>query len=78
MEAFLSFGKYNNFQSDNLLYNSGYGNFSYNLRNHWINEYLFFQLCIQVFWYVFLVYSVLHIAASCSSLLVIDIEEIYV
>ena len=28
MEAFLSFGKYNNFQSDNLLYNSEYSNLS--------------------------------------------------
>ena len=34
MEAFLSFGKYDNFQSDHLLYNSEYGNFSYNLKNH--------------------------------------------
>ena len=43
-----------------------------------MNEYLAFQLYIQVFWYVFLVNSVLHIAAQCSSLLAIDIEEIYV
>ena len=56
MEAFLSFGKYNNFQSDNVLYNSEYGNFSYNFQNHWRNEYLAFQLCIQMiceyFWYI--------------------------
>ena len=25
-------------------------NFSYNLKNHWVNEYLAFQLYIQVFW----------------------------
>ena len=50
MEAFLSFGRYNNFQSDNLLYNSEYGYFSHNLKKHWMNEYLAFQLCIQVFW----------------------------
>ena len=50
MEAFLSFGIYNNFQSDNLLYNSEYSNFSYTLKNHWIDEYLAFQLYIQVFW----------------------------
>ena len=50
MEAFLSFGKYNNFQSDNLLYNSEYGNSSYNLKSHCMNEYLAFQLYIQVFW----------------------------
>ena len=49
MEAFFSFGKYNNFQSDNLLYNSEYSNFSYNLENHQLNEYLAFQLYIQVF-----------------------------
>ena len=50
MEAFLSLGKYNNFQSDNLLYNSEYSILSYNLKNHWMNEYLAFQLYIQVFW----------------------------
>ena len=50
MEAFLSFGKYNNIQSDNLLYNSEDGYFSYNLENYWMNEYLAFQLCTQVFW----------------------------
>ena len=50
MEAFLSFGKYNNFQSNNLLYNSEYSIFSYDLKNHWMNEYLAFQLYIQVFW----------------------------
>ena len=50
MEAFLSFGKDNNFQSENLLYNSEYINFSYDLKNHWMNEYLAFQWYIQVFW----------------------------
>ena len=50
MEAFLSFGKYNNVQSDNLLYNSEYSNLSYNLKNHWMNKYLVFWLYIQVFW----------------------------
>ena len=50
MEAFHSFGKYNNFQSDNLLCKSEYSNFSYNSKNHWMNEYLAFQLYIQVFW----------------------------
>ena len=32
MEAFFSFGKYDNFQSDNLLYNSEYSKFSYNFQ----------------------------------------------
>ena len=50
MEVFLSLGKYNNFQSDNLLYNCEYGNFSYNSKKHWMNEYLAFQLYIKVFW----------------------------
>ena len=43
MEAFLSFGKYNNFQSDNLLYNSEYSNFSYNFEkppNEWVSSFL--------------------------------------
>ena len=35
MEAFLSFGKYLNFQSNNFHYNSEYSNFSYNLRQIW-------------------------------------------
>ena len=47
-EAFLNFGRYNNFQLDNFHYNSEYSNFSYNLKNHWMNEYLPFQLYIQV------------------------------
>ena len=38
MEAFLSFGKYNNFQSDKFLYNSGYSNFSCDLKNRWMNN----------------------------------------
>ena len=50
MKAFLSFGKYNNFKSGNLLYNSEYSNFSYDPKNHWMNEYLAFQLFIQVCW----------------------------
>ena len=49
-EAFLSFGRYNNFQLDNFPYDSEYSNFSYNLKNHSMNEYLAFQLNIQVFW----------------------------
>ena len=49
-EAVLSFGRYNNLQLDNFHYNPEYSNFSYNLRNHWMNEYLAFQLYIQVFW----------------------------
>ena len=32
-EAFLSFGKYNNFQTDNLVYNFEHGKFWYNLKN---------------------------------------------
>ena len=43
-----------------------------------MNEYLAFQLYIQVFWKVVLVYSVLFITVQCLSLLVIDIEETYV
>ena len=51
MEAFHSFGKYNNFQADNLLCMSEYSSFSYNSKEkHWMNEYLAFQLYIQVFW----------------------------
>ena len=76
--AFLIFGRYNNFQLDNFHYNSEYSNFSYTLKHHWMNEYLAFQLCIQVFWKVVLVYSVLYITVQCLSLLVIDIEETYV
>ena len=49
-EAFLSFGRYNNFHLDNFHYNSEYSNFSYNFKKHWMNEYLAFQLYIQVFW----------------------------
>ena len=48
--SFLSFGRYNSFQLDNFHYNSEYSNFSYNLKKHWMNEYLDFQLYIQVFW----------------------------
>ena len=43
-----------------------------------MNEYLAFQLYIQVFWKVVLVYSALSITVQCLSLLVIDIEETYV
>ena len=49
-EAFLSFGRYSNFQSGNFHYNSEYIIFSYTLKTHWMNEYLAFQLYIQVFW----------------------------
>ena len=49
-EAFLNFGRYKNFQLDTFHYNSEYSNFSYNLKNHRIHEYLAFQLYIQVFW----------------------------
>ena len=41
MEAFLSFGKYNNFQSDKLLYNSEYSNFSYKKTTEWMSIKLF-------------------------------------
>ena len=51
-EAFLIFVRYNNFQLDNFHYNSEYSNFSCNLKKHWMNEYLAFQLYIQVFWKV--------------------------
>ena len=40
-----------------------------------MNEYLAFQLYIQVFWKVVLVYSALYITVQCLFLLVIDIEE---
>ena len=40
-----------------------------------MNEYLAFELYIQVFWNVVLVYSALYITVLCLSLLVIDIEE---
>ena len=43
-----------------------------------MNEYLAFQLYIQVFWEVVLVYSALYITVQCLSLLVIYIEETYV
>ena len=43
-----------------------------------MNEYLAFQLYIQVFWKVVLVYSALYITVQCLSLLVIDIEETHV
>ena len=43
-----------------------------------MNEYLAFQLYIQVFWKVVLVYNALYITVQCLSLLVIDIEETYV
>ena len=44
-----------------------------------MNEYLAFQLYIQVFWKVVLVYSALYIVLiKCLFLLVIDIEETYV
>ena len=51
-EAFLSFGRYNHFQLDTFRYNSEYSNCSYNLKKktHLMNEYLAFQLYIQVFW----------------------------
>ena len=77
-EAFLIFGRYNNFQLDYFHYNSEYSNFSCNLKKHWMNEYLAFQLYIQVFWKVVLVYNALCITIQCLSLLVIDIEETYV
>ena len=49
--AILSFGRYNDFRKlDNFHYNSEYRNFSYNLKNNWMNEYLAFQLYFQVFW----------------------------
>ena len=43
-----------------------------------MNEYLAFQLYIQVFGKLVLVYSALYITVQCLSLLVIDTEKTYV
>ena len=50
MIMMISFGRYNNFQLDHFHYKSEYSNSYIIWKNHWMNDYLAFQLYIQVFW----------------------------